>query len=121
MGSIVFLVAIYTLLVVFPFKLASGWFGADRTDWASCFVAVLIAGVLGGGAKGLLGGGLTWSFFGATSGILSLALVTAISGFTNQLILGTTFLRGVLITAVGALIIPGVFVAALSIGGWLRA
>lgn len=108
---IIFAVIGYALLVVLPFKLAADWLGTDRSDWVSCFVAVLIAGALGGGGSGLLGGGLGWAFFGATQGILSLAIVALISGVTNMLILGTTFPRGVLVTVIGALVIPGTLLA----------
>lgn len=111
-GTIVFIVIVYTVLVVLPFKLAAGWLGADRSDWLSCFAAVLVAGILGGGLSGVLGGGLTLAFFGASQGLLSLALVAVISGLTNRFVLGTTFVRGVLITVIGALVIPAVFIAA---------
>lgn len=116
MGSIVIAVVIFVFLVIFPFKLAASWFGAERSDWVSCIVAVFVAGTLGGGLAGILGGGLTWAFFGALQGLLSLALVLLISGLTNRFVLGTTFVRGVLISVVGALIVPGVFVAALWVG-----
>jgi len=113
MESIVVAVVIYTVFVVFPFKLAAGWLDADRADWVSCFFAVLIAGVLGGGASGVFGGGLTMAFFGKTQGLLSLAIVALVSGLTNRFVLGTTFVRGVFITAIGALLIPGILVAVL--------
>ena len=116
MGTIVITVVVFVFLVIFPFKLAASWFGADRSDWVSCIVAVLVAGVLGGGVAGIFGGGITWAFFGAVQGLLSLALVLMISGLTNRFVLGTTFVRGVLISVVGALIVPGVLVAALWVG-----
>lgn len=116
MGSVVVMVLVYALLVVLPFKLAAAWLGADRTGWLPCFAAVLIAGALGGGASGLFGGGFTWAFFGATQGLLSLALVALVSGFTNRFVLGTTFWRGVAITVIGALVIPGTLLAAIALG-----
>ena len=112
MGTIVIAALLWVVFVVLPFKLAAGWLGADRSDWMSCTVAVVIASVLGGGAAGLLGGGFSWAFFGAVQGLLSLAIVTIITGVTNRIVLGTTFIRGVLITVIGALLIPGTFVVA---------
>ncbi|PTT86805.1 hypothetical protein DBR42_12975 [Pelomonas sp. HMWF004] len=85
MGSLIVVVLAYTVLVVLPFKLAASWLGTDRSDWVSCFVAVLVAGALGGGVSGLFGGGMGWAFFGATQGILLLAIVALISGLTNNL------------------------------------
>ena len=112
MTGLIFIVVAYTVLVVLPFKLAADWLGVDRSSWASCFVAVFIAGLLGGGASGLFGSGLGWAFFGATQGMLSLAIVAMISGVTNMFVLGTTFLRGLLVTVIGALVIPGTLLAA---------
>lgn len=116
MGTVILWVVVYTFFVVFPFKLAAGWLGADRADWVSCFIAVLIAGVLGGGVSGLMDGGLTMAFFGNTLGILSLAIVGLVSGLTNRFVLGTTFIRGVMISVIGALLIPGVVFVALVTG-----
>ncbi|MET0335674.1 MAG: hypothetical protein ABW190_15485 [Rhizobacter sp.] len=111
METIVIAALFYLVFVVLPFKLAAGWLGADRSDWVSCIVAVLIASVLGTGAAGLIGGGLSWAIFGAVQGVLSLAIVAIVTGVTNRVVLGTTFVRGVLITVIGALLIPGTVIA----------
>lgn len=120
MGPVIASLAMYTLLVVFPFKLTASWLGADRSDWSSCFVAVLLAGALGGGASGLFGGGLTLAFFGGTQGVIALALTAMISGLVNRFVLGTTLLRGVAITTIGALVVPGVLIGTLLLVGWMK-
>lgn len=105
MGLIGF-VLVYGLFVVLPFKLAATWLGADRTEWLPCFAAAMIAGLLGGGVSGLTEGGLTMALYSNVQGLLSLATAALISGLVNRFVLGTTFVRGVLITVIGAIAIP---------------
>lgn len=108
-------VLVFAFLVVFPFKLAAGWMNAERTEWRYCFIAVLIAGALGGGASSWFGSGLTWAALGSAHGLLALATVIVVSGFTNLFVLGTTFWRGVAISFVGAALFPGILLS----GFWL--
>lgn len=119
MGLVV-VVILYAVFVVLPLKLAANWFGADRTEWLPCFVAAFIAGCLGGGMSGVMGGGLMMAFYDNTLGLLSLAMAALISGLVNRFVLGTTFVRGVLITVVGAIAIPGALFAGFSLVFGLR-
>lgn len=114
MGLIVAMVFAYAVFIVGPFKLAAAWLGADRTDWISCFIAVVVAGILGGGAFGLLGGTLAAGLLGV-QGLASLATVVLVTGLVNQIVLGTTFVRGVFITLIGAMAVPVTLLAV----GWV--
>lgn len=118
--GLVMVVIVYAVFVVLPLKLAANWFGADRTEWLPCFFAAFVAGCLGGGASGMIEGGLTMALYDNKLGLLSLATAALVSGLVNRFVLGTTFVRGVLITFVGAIAIPGALFAGLALVFGLR-
>jgi hypothetical protein len=120
MDSLLVTLFAYLLFAVLPFKLAAAWFGAERDNWNSCFVALVFNSILGGGALALLGGGLTVALFGTFRGVVALIPALLITGLSNRFFLGTTFWRGVAITVVGALVIPGTFLAAFTIATEVR-
>jgi hypothetical protein len=87
-----FLVFLFVVILL-PVKLAAGWAGAERTGFGSCFIAVVLALVINALAGSVIKYGAFVSIF-----------VTAIA---YMLVLGTTYLRGVLIAVLEIVILYG--------------
>ena len=94
MEFLIFLTIVVVLLIL-PVKLAANWVGASNTGTISCLLALILAAAIQKGFAYILP---------SVDENLGLFLSIPLSGLAYMLVLGTSFLKGVVIAVVQGLL-----------------
>ncbi len=85
-----FLLVVLVLLALLPVKIAAGAMGARRTSFGACLVAVILAFIV----NAVFGRLFAYGWF----------VSVLVTGFAYMLVLDTTYLRGVMIAVLQAVV-----------------
>jgi hypothetical protein len=90
MGFLIFLLVVVVVLII-PIKLAATWVGAQNTGVMSCLLALILAAAIQKGFSMVLPG---------VSENLGLLIGIPLASFAYMLVLGTTFIKGIIIAVI---------------------
>ena len=94
MELLIFLV-ITVIILIAPIKLAATWVGAQNTGVLSCFIAILVAGAAQKGFSVI---------FPEINENIGMLMGFPLAALAYMLILGTTFVKGIIIALIQAVL-----------------